>query len=81
MILKMKDTEKIATSAIGETLIFVSVPSANGFEEVSSLSTLERNNKKWDKYKDKIKRVYVDQDRSLKQTMQLMESTHGFKAR
>lgn len=47
----------------------------------SKMSTLERNNQKWNEHKDEIRRVYVDEDKTLRETMQLIEQDWGFKSR
>ncbi|KAG4440767.1 hypothetical protein IFR05_003754 [Cadophora sp. M221] len=43
-------------------------------------SRLERSNAKWDSHKTEIYQMYVDQNLTLKETMNTMESKHAFKA-
>lgn len=40
-----------------------------------------RNNQKWNAYKDEIRQLYILEDKTLKETMDMIEQKHGFKAR
>ncbi|KUJ21344.1 uncharacterized protein LY89DRAFT_778903 [Mollisia scopiformis] len=49
------------------------------FSRTGIQSTKERNDRLWDSHKDAIRRIYVDQGRPLRQTMQEIESRYQFK--
>ncbi|KAH7327110.1 Clr5 domain-containing protein [Rhexocercosporidium sp. MPI-PUGE-AT-0058] len=60
------------------------LPSEENPSRVSILQTktprLERSDAKWDSHKEEIYQLYVDQNMTLKETMDAMETNHGFKA-
>ncbi|CZR56269.1 uncharacterized protein PAC_06157 [Phialocephala subalpina] len=43
------------------------------------LTALERNNQKWESHKNEIRSVYIDHDKTLKETMQWFERERNFK--
>jgi hypothetical protein len=45
------------------------------------LSTKNRNDLKWNVYKDEIYQIYVEQNNTLRETIQVIEGKHRFKAR
>jgi Clr5 domain len=45
------------------------------------LSIKTRNDLKWDVHKDEIYQIYVEQNNTLRETMQAIEGKHRFKAR
>jgi hypothetical protein len=47
----------------------------------SKLSTKNRNDLKWDPYKDEIYLIYVAQNNTLRENMQIIGEKHGFSAR
>ncbi|KAH6677575.1 hypothetical protein B0J14DRAFT_560363 [Halenospora varia] len=47
----------------------------------SKLSTKERNDRKWESQKDNIRRVYMELDHTLKETMEVIQNVYHFKAR
>jgi hypothetical protein len=40
-----------------------------------------RNDQKWETRKDEIRRVYMDMDHTLRETMKIIEASHHFTAR
>jgi hypothetical protein len=42
---------------------------------------LSRNDAKWDSLKDAIHQIYMIENKTLPETMQLIEERHSFKAR
>lgn len=43
------------------------------------LKALERNNLKWKRHRDEIRDIYINQGKTLKETMKIFEHRHGFK--
>ncbi len=77
----MEHASTISLPAMDDTWNAVEALAAQDLAQPSRLSILERNNQKWDAHKDEIRQMYLDQDKTLQQTMQAIESTYGFKAR
>jgi len=47
----------------------------------SKLSIKTRNDLQWDAHKDEIHQIYVEQNNTLRETIQIIEGKHRFKAR
>jgi hypothetical protein len=47
----------------------------------SKSSTRAKNDQKWDAYRHEIYRFYIEEDKTLDATMQMIEANSGFKAR
>lgn len=71
----------LPASEQGSSSVTMSDATVVGSGNNSKVSTLDRNNQKWDTYKDEIRMMYIDRDKTLKSTMQYIESVHGFTAR
>lgn len=71
----------LPASEQGSSSVTMSDATAISSGIASKVSTLDRNNQKWDAYKDDIRMMYMDRDKTLKSTMQYIESVHGFIAR
>ncbi|CZR68063.1 uncharacterized protein PAC_17962 [Phialocephala subalpina] len=76
----MEHASATSLPAMDDTWKYVEALAAQDSAQPSRLSTLERNNQKWDAHKDEIRHIYLDEDKTLQQTMQAIESTHHFKA-
>ena len=46
-------------------------------QQTRKLTALERNNLKWEAHKEEIRRFYMDQDQTLKETMEFFKQTRG----
>ncbi|KAF8847978.1 hypothetical protein BDZ45DRAFT_778014 [Acephala macrosclerotiorum] len=73
-------TVSLPTSERGSSSVAASDATLIGSGNSSKVSTLDRNNQKWDMYKDDIRRMYLDRDKTLKSAMQYIESVHHFTA-
>jgi len=78
LLLTMRSKSARPLSTVDYDLTFGETPQSAA---PSKMSTLERNNQKWNEHKDEIRRVYVDEDKTLKETMQWIEQGWGFKSR
>jgi hypothetical protein len=52
--------------------------SASDQRQPRKLTTLERNNLEWESHKDEVRRIYMEQDKTLKDTMQYFKQEHNF---
>ncbi|KUJ17346.1 uncharacterized protein LY89DRAFT_51488 [Mollisia scopiformis] len=76
----MEHASATSLPAMDDTWKSIEALAAQDSAQPSRLSTLERNNQKWDAHKDEIRHIYLDEDKTLQETMQAIESTHHFKA-
>jgi len=47
-------------------------------QQPRKLTALERNNLKWESHKDNIRRMYMNEDTTLEETMQWFKQERGF---
>lgn len=47
---------------------------------LQQFSRLDRNNQKWDAFKEDIRQIYMREDETLQVTMNVIEHEHGFTA-
>jgi len=51
--------------------------STSQYEQPRKMTALERNNMKWESHKEEIQDIYIDQDKTLKDTMQWFKQNRG----